>query len=62
MRWILKPIMRPIARRKLKALYEEKDRIEAAINRARKSKTRVSDLYELAQKTNMECHRWEKWT
>ena len=61
MRWLLKPIMRPIARRKLEALYEEKDRIEAAINRARKSKTRVSDLYDLAKRTNMECHRWERW-
>ena len=61
MRWLLKPIMRPIARRKLAALYEDKDRIEAAINRARKSKTRVSDLYDLAKRTNMECHRWERW-
>jgi ribosomal protein L17 len=61
MRWLLKPIMRPIARRKLAHLYEEKDRIETAINRARKSKSRVSGLYELAKRTNMECHCWERW-
>jgi len=61
MRWLLKPIMRPIARRKLASLYEDKDRIEAAIKRARKSKARVSDLYDLAKRTNMECHRWERW-
>ena len=61
MRWLLKPIMRPIARRKLAGLYEDKDRIEAAINRARKSKSRVSDLYDLAKRTNMECHRLERW-
>lgn len=61
MRWLLKPIMRPIAHRKLAALYEDKDRIEAAINRARKSKARVSYLYDLAKRTNMECHRWERW-
>ena len=61
MRWLLKPIMRPIARRKLAALYEDTDRIEAAINRARKSKARVSHLYDLAKRTNMECHRWERW-
>lgn len=61
MRWLFKPIMRPIARRKLAGLYETEDRLEAAINRARKSKSRVSDLYDLAKRTNMECHRWEKW-
>jgi len=61
MRWLLKPIMRPIARRKLAVLYEEKNRIEAAIKRARKSKSRVSDLYDLAKRNNFECHRWERW-
>jgi hypothetical protein len=61
MKWIIKPIMRPIARRKLVDLYEDKNRLEAAIERARKSKSRVSDLYDLAKRTNMECHRWERW-
>lgn len=61
MRWILKPIMRPIARRKLAHLYETKDRLEDAINRARKSKSRVSDLYSIAKRNNLECHRWERW-
>jgi len=61
MRWILKPIMRPIARRKLASLYEDKDRLDQAIQRARKSKARVSDLYVLAKRVNMECNRWERW-
>jgi len=53
--------MRPIARRKLADLYETKNRLEAAINRARKTKSRVSDLYDLAKRNNLECHRWEAW-
>ena len=61
MRWLLKPIMRPIARRKLAGLYEDKDRLEQAIQRARKSKLRVSDLYVLAKRVNMQCNRWERW-
>ena len=61
MRWLLKPIMRPIARRRLARLYEDKNRLEAAITRARRSKSRVSDLYGLAKRVNLECHRWEKW-
>jgi len=61
MRWILKPIMRPIARRKLVALYAEQDRIEQAINRARRRKSKVSDLYAMAKITTRECHRLERW-
>ena len=61
MKWLIKPIMRPIARRKLDALYRDRIRIEAAIIRARKAKGRVSDLYALAKKTNLECQRWEAW-
>ena len=61
MKWLFKPIMRPIARRKLNGLYETRDHIEAAIQRARRNKQRVSDLYDLAKRTNMECHRWERW-
>lgn len=61
MRWLLKPIMRPIARIKLASLYEEKNRIEVAINRARKSKARVSDLYATAKHTNEACLYWEAW-
>ena len=61
MKWLIKPIMRPIARRKLDALYQDRIRIEAAITRARKSKGRVTDLYEMAKKTNLECQQWEDW-
>jgi hypothetical protein len=61
MRWLIKPFIRPIARRILPELYQQKDRLEAAIYRARKSKQRVSDLYDLAKRTNEKCHRWERW-
>ena len=58
---VAKVIMRPIAQRKLAKLYEDKDRIEAAIKRARKSKSRVSDLYVIAKRITADCHKWEKW-
>ena len=61
MRWLLTPIMRPIARRKLNALYVEQERFNKAIQRARRSKSRVSDLYLEAKHVNAECCRWEKW-
>ena len=61
MRWLLTPIMRPIALRKLDRLYPERIRIEAAINRAKASKGRVPDLYVLAKQVNIDCNRWEKW-
>lgn len=61
MRWLLKPIMRPIARRKLAKLYADKDRLDEAIKRARRRKSKVSDLYALAKKTNHKCHRLERW-
>jgi len=58
---LLKPIMRPIARRKLIALHQERDRIEAAIARARKSRSMVSGLYRHAQAVQTMCWRWERW-
>lgn len=61
MRCIFKPIMRPIARRKLFNLYADRDRIEEAIMRAKRRKSKVSDLYAIARKANHECHRWERW-
>ena len=59
MRWLLKPIMRPIARRKLAVLYQERDSLSAAIDRARKRKKAVSGLYEAAQHNNKLCLYWE---
>lgn len=61
MRWLLKPIMRPIARRRLTKLYADRNRIEAAIIRARKSKGRVQDLYDMSLAVTIECHEWERW-
>jgi hypothetical protein len=53
--------MKTAAYSQLPALYEEKDRIEKAIQRARKSKGKVSHLYEMAQKNNVQCLKWERW-
>lgn len=61
MRWILKPFMKTAAYAKLPPLYEEKDRIEAAIQRAKKSKAKVSDLYDMARQNNIQCLKWERW-
>jgi hypothetical protein len=61
MHWILKPFMKSTACAKLTALYEEKDRIEAAIQRAKKSKAKVSDLYDMARQNNIQCLKWERW-
>lgn len=61
MHWILKPFMKTAAYSQLPPLYEEKDRIEAAIQRAKKSKAKVVHLYEMAQKNNVQCLKWERW-
>jgi hypothetical protein len=61
MHWILKPFMKTAAYSKLPPLYEEKDQIEAAIQRAKKSKTKVSDLYDMARQNNIQCLKWERW-
>jgi hypothetical protein len=53
--------MRPIAYDKLESLYNEKDHITAAIARAKKSKAKVAHLYEMAQKNNVQCLKWERW-
>jgi hypothetical protein len=53
--------MKTAAYAKLPPLYEEKDRIEAAIQRAKKSKAKVAHLYEMAQKNNVQCLKWERW-
>jgi len=61
MHWILKPFMKSTAYAKLSSLYEEKDRIEVAIGRAKKSKAKVTHLYDMAQQNNIQCLKWERW-
>ena len=61
MLWILKKAMRPIAYDKLESLYNEKDHITAAIARAKKSKAKVTHLYDMAQQNNIQCLKWERW-
>lgn len=53
--------MKTAAYAQLPPLYEEKDRIEAEIARAKKSKAKVAHLYEMAQKNNVQCLKWERW-
>lgn len=54
-------VMRPKARKELARINEERDRAEKAINRARRKKQRVTDLYDHAKKLTLEAHRWEKY-
>ena len=61
-KFILAPIMRPIARHKLKDLYDQRSRFEQTIKRARGSKQKVSHLYTASKTTNAECLKWERWT
>lgn len=58
---ILKPIIRPFVMRRLKTLHEERDRIEAAIHRARRGKQAVSGLYAHAKAMQVACARLERW-
>jgi len=61
MHWILKPFMKSTAYAKLSSLYEEKDRIEVEIGLAKKSKAKVTHLYDMAQQNNIQCLKWERW-
>jgi ribosomal protein S18 len=61
MNWILRIVRGRIAKRRLAVLYQERDHLSAAIERARKSKKRVSGLYEAAQRNTAECIKWERW-
>jgi hypothetical protein len=61
MNWILRIVRGRIAKRRLAVLYQERDHLSAAIERARKSKKRVSGLYEAAQRNTAECMKFEKW-
>jgi hypothetical protein len=61
MKWIITPIMRPLAHRKLPHLYAEQDRLKAAIDRARRAKSKVSDLYEMARICRNKIIWWCQW-
>jgi lipopolysaccharide biosynthesis regulator YciM len=56
---LIKPLMAIAARRRLAVLYQERDSLSAAIDRARKRKKAVSGLYEAAQHNNKLCLYWE---
>lgn len=62
MRFLIKAlVMRPIAIRKLNALYTERFHIQEAINRARKHRRKVTDLYFSARQNTEKCRYWETW-
>lgn len=61
MKLIFKPFMRPLARRRLATLYQERDNVTAAIGRARKHKRAVTGLYEAAQRNTALTLYWESW-
>lgn len=61
-RFLLTPIMRPIARRKLAKIDHEYRCITEAIERARKlRKGRVSYLHEKAKENQIERLKWGRW-
>jgi len=61
MRWLFKPFIRPIARRKLRELYKERDNLTVCIDRQRKAKRRVTPFYEAARLVNHQIMQWERW-
>ena len=56
-----KLLMRPTAKKKLAKIKEDRNKTEEAINRERRNKRKVTDLYKHAQKLAKEAHRWEKY-
>ena len=54
-------VMRPKARKALVRIEEERNRIEEAIQRARKSNQRVRDLYAQAQTLSIDALKWGKY-
>jgi lipopolysaccharide biosynthesis regulator YciM len=56
---LIKPLMAMAARRRLAVLYQERDSLSAAIDRARKRKKAVSGLYDAAKKNTALTLYWE---
>jgi hypothetical protein len=61
MKWLLKPIMRPIARRKLAEIYEELDRLESASCRAEKDGTHIRYLLGMRDRKHVDRRYWAGW-
>jgi hypothetical protein len=60
-RALLKPIMRPIARRKLHSISVERGYIAEAIRREKLGHRRTSDLIQMARDYQMLAMKWERW-
>ena len=60
-RFILKPFVRPFVRKKLDALYVYQNQLTICIERQRKAKRRVSDLYAEAHRVNERIMKLERW-
>lgn len=61
MKWLLKPIMRPIARRKLAEIYATLDRLEDASFRVEKAGLFIDDLWWMQERKHVDRRYWEGW-
>ena len=55
------PVMRPVARRKLRALYKDKERLLAALARARKNHGPVRGIQRGLNYNHRQCLKWERY-
>ena len=60
MKSLMSPIMAPIARRKLRALYQEKSKLLAALADARKRHGKVKNIQKALNQNRRECMKWER--
>lgn len=55
------PVMRPVARRKLRVLYKEKERLLAALARARKNHGKLRYIQKSLNQNHRQCLKWERY-
>ena len=54
-------VMRPVARRKLRVLYKDKERLLAALARARKNHGPVRGIQRGLNHNHRRCLKWERY-
>jgi hypothetical protein len=54
-------VMRPVARRKLRVLYKEKERLLAALARARKNHGKLRYIQKSLNQNHRQCLKWERY-
>ena len=62
MKSLMSPITAPIARRKLRGLYQEKQKLLAALADARKKHGKVKNIQKALNQNCRKCIEWESWT